>query len=440
MTSSTTKTSTMTTAAKLYGKDLTEYDEIDVDQLLSQLSPEEISMLVKEVDPDDTLLPPSQRCSYECQKSPTGPLDRKKLIEHINKQALETPDQPELKPYVPGTIRGKKWIPPPPPLKMQEAEEQIAIDLGDEYEQALSDATQEEIIDLAAILGFHSMMNQDQYHASLLNKGQPVGLGWDGITKATQPKAFPADPPNDTDVDKTLQMVKDNSHELTTLNWNNIKNISDEKFSTLFSALKENTQLETLNLVNVGLGDRHGLKLAEALEKNSTLKVLNVETNFLTPQVILRLVKALLVQRSLEEFRGANQRRYVLGNKIEMEITKLVEENPTLLRLGLHLEYNDARQRIATHLQRNIDRILHHHEKPPKEFHPEYIELPPADSVLDQLLAKKKPLIGKTQQRIIEKLKDIPDDVADALSEEGIGNLSRRSSAIVFHPTEMKSE
>lgn len=67
------------------------------------------------------------------------------------------------------------------------------------------------------------MMNQDQYHASLLNKGQPVGLGWDGITKATQPKAFPVDPPNDTNVDKTLQMVKDDSPELTILNWNNIK-------------------------------------------------------------------------------------------------------------------------------------------------------------------------------------------------------------------------
>lgn len=53
-------------------------------------------------------MPPSQRCSYECNKSPTGPLNRKKLIEHINKQALETPDIPELKPYVPGVIRGKK--------------------------------------------------------------------------------------------------------------------------------------------------------------------------------------------------------------------------------------------------------------------------------------------------------------------------------------------
>nr|CAD7462777.1 unnamed protein product [Timema tahoe] len=50
------------------------------------------------------------------------------------------------------------------------------------------------------------------------------------------------------------------------------------------------------------------------------------------------------------------QRSTVLGNKIEMEITSLVEQNPTLLRLGLHLEYNDARHRIAMHLQRNIDR------------------------------------------------------------------------------------
>lgn len=46
----------------------------------------------------------------------------------------------------------------------------------------------------------------------------------------------------------------------------------------------------------------------------------------------------------------------MLGNKIEMEITDLVEKNNSLLRLGLHLEFNDARSRIAAHLQRNIDR------------------------------------------------------------------------------------
>lgn len=54
-TSSSTKTTTMTTPAKLYGKDLSEYDEVDVDELLSKLSPEEINILAKEVDPDVSL-------------------------------------------------------------------------------------------------------------------------------------------------------------------------------------------------------------------------------------------------------------------------------------------------------------------------------------------------------------------------------------------------
>ncbi|KAM3961015.1 LOW QUALITY PROTEIN: tropomodulin [Aphomia sociella] len=354
--SSSTKTTTMTTPAKLYGRELSSYDEVDVDELLAKLSQEELTMLAKEVDPDDNFLPPSQRNNYDCEKDPTGPLNRKKLIEHINKQALETPDRPEVKPYVAGVIRGKKWIPPPAPEKVRDAEEQISIDLGDEYEQALTSATQEEIIDLAAILGFHSMMNQDQYHASLLNKGQPVGLGWDGITKATKPKVYPR-PPNDTDPDDTVKRVQENDQKLTDLNWNNIKNISDEKFEKLFEALKTNTHLEVVSLVNVGLNDRTAQLLADALQVNTGLRVVNVETNFISPPGVVQLVRALLATTSVEEFRASNQRSQVLGNKIEMEITGLVEQNPTLLRLGLHLEYSDARHRVASHLQRNIDRI-----------------------------------------------------------------------------------
>lgn len=42
----------MTTPAKLFGKNLADYDEVDVDELLAQLSAEEIKILAKEVDPD----------------------------------------------------------------------------------------------------------------------------------------------------------------------------------------------------------------------------------------------------------------------------------------------------------------------------------------------------------------------------------------------------
>lgn len=55
-TSSSTTTKTITTPAKLYGKDLGAYDDVDVDELLAQLSPEEITMLAKEVDPDVSYL------------------------------------------------------------------------------------------------------------------------------------------------------------------------------------------------------------------------------------------------------------------------------------------------------------------------------------------------------------------------------------------------
>lgn len=48
-----------------------------------------------------------------------------------------------------------QWVPPPQESAKEKAvDEQIAIDLGEEYEQALSNATQEEIIDLAGKYNF----------------------------------------------------------------------------------------------------------------------------------------------------------------------------------------------------------------------------------------------------------------------------------------------
>ncbi|CAG7820583.1 unnamed protein product [Allacma fusca] len=344
------------TQRKLYGRDLADYENMDVDDLLSQLSPEELEILSRDVDPDDTLLPPDQRTSYLCMKGPTGPLNRKQLIDHINKIALETPDRPELKPYIAGIIRGKKWIAPEKPMTKQE--EEIAIDLGDEYENALTEASEEELVDLAAILGFHSMMNQEQYHSSLVSKGPmpKLGLGWNGTAKAYQPKPLPFEPPNQTDVEKSIKQVQADDFNITQLNFNNIP-FSEEQFINLFDAIKSNTHLENLSLSNTGLSDKSGLALADAISKNASLRTVNVETNNLSPTTLVSLVKSLLSQKYVEEFRASNQRQQTLGNKIEVEITKLVEENPTILRLGLHLEYNDARNRVATHLQRNLDRI-----------------------------------------------------------------------------------
>ena len=80
---------------------------------------------------------------------------------------------------------------------------------------------------ILAILGFHSMMNQDQYHASLLNK-EKIGLGWDGVTKAAQPKALPFEPPNSTDPEQSILIVNDDDSKLIELCLNNISLTEDQ--------------------------------------------------------------------------------------------------------------------------------------------------------------------------------------------------------------------
>ena len=68
------------------------------------------------------------------------------------------------------------------------------------------------------------MMNQEQFHSSLLNKGPMPknGLGWNGTAKAYQPKPLPFEPPNMTDVEKSIKQIQDDDYNLTALNLNNV--------------------------------------------------------------------------------------------------------------------------------------------------------------------------------------------------------------------------
>ena len=54
----------MTSHRKLRGKDMSDFDELDVDDLLTQLSAEELEILSKEVDPDVSLLDSSLNSYY----------------------------------------------------------------------------------------------------------------------------------------------------------------------------------------------------------------------------------------------------------------------------------------------------------------------------------------------------------------------------------------
>jgi len=333
--------------------------ELDIDELVERLTPGEIQKLLDECDPDDPHIPPCMRSKYSCEKAATGPLDRKHLLDYINEQALNTPDIPDVVPYVEGTVRGKKWIEPPRQKEASIFDEEIEldIDLGDDVELALKAASTDDIVDLAGIMGLHSMMNQDQFHASQSEKNPKADpIGWCGVTKATPLKVFPKEEPNRTDPDDVKKKLASNDTETKSVNLNNVP-VSENQFIEIFDALKDNTVLDELAAANTTMTDYAASKLVTALESNTALDKLNIESNNVSPQTLAKIFESLNVQQSMSSVKASNQQAQFLGNKVEMAITRSIENNKTLLKVGLHFEYGDCRNRVAVQLQKNLDRI-----------------------------------------------------------------------------------
>ncbi|VDP98052.1 unnamed protein product [Trichobilharzia regenti] len=267
----------------LFGKSLTSYDEEDLDELLSKLTQEELEQLNDDFDPDNSLLPPSQRCRDQTTKAPTGPFDREKLIRYLIDKAKAEKDWEEAVPYEKKT-RGKIFT---PKQNLSENAKNELSDMGFDVEfdedvnKALENATEDELVDLAAVLGFTGMLNQVQFHASLEGRKMEFG-GFSGVAKAERPKILPDEPPNSTDVEDSIKKLEENNPELTKLNLNNIKTMSAEVVQRLCAAITKNTKLIELHMAATRLTNSMIEPFFDMLQKNTTLKVLNLESNFLT--------------------------------------------------------------------------------------------------------------------------------------------------------------
>lgn len=344
---------------------------MDIDDLLSKLSEAEIEELGQElIDPDDSCIPPAERCRYKCEKQPTGKFDRKGLLDFLEKRAKEEKDWEENKPYV-HEIRGKVYKP--------KEEEKIQInddaEVETEWDEVLANATDEELVDLAAILGFHGMLNQVQYHQAFVEQkdNSEVAGGFQGVAKHENFKLYEAEKPNDTDVEAALQSIKDNDSKLKEVNLNNIKNISVERLKEFGLALKDNTNLESFSLANTKLTDRAAKAFAEGLKDNKTLKSLNMESNYVSGPCIVELLEAIAVHKGVTEFRVANQRPALLGCKVETRIAELIEQNHRILKFGIFLETKGPQVRVREYIKRNNDRVRKQRLGLPVEPEPEYV-------------------------------------------------------------------
>ncbi|XP_048358968.1 tropomodulin-1 isoform X2 [Sphaerodactylus townsendi] len=334
-----------------YRKELEKYQDLDEDQILGALTEEEIRMLEEEMvelDPDNALLPAGMRQRDQTKKTPTGPFKRDDLLAHLEKQANSTKDREDLVPFT-GEKRGKAWVP------KQKAIDPVleSVTLEPELEEALANASDAELCDIAAILGMHTLMSNQQYYEALgtttiVNK---EGLG--SIIKPTQYKPVP-DEPNSTNLEETLERVKNNDPDLEEVNLNNIKDIPIPTLKAYAEALKSNTYVKKFSIVGTRSNDPVAYALAEMLKVNSVLKSLNVESNFISGSGILALIEALQNNKTLIELKIDNQSQ-LLGNKVEMEIASMLEKNTSLLKFGYHFTQQGPRLRASNAMMNNND-------------------------------------------------------------------------------------
>uniref|UniRef100_A0A8D0GXK0 Tropomodulin 1 n=1 Tax=Sphenodon punctatus TaxID=8508 RepID=A0A8D0GXK0_SPHPU len=337
-----------------YRQELEKYRDLDEDQILGALTDEEIQMLEEELvelDPDNALLPAGLRQRDQTKKNPTGPFKRDELLTHLEEQAKAIKDREDLVPYT-GEKRGKAWVPKQKPI--DPVLENVTLE--PELEEALANASDAELCDIAAILGMHTLMSNQQYYEALGSSTIVNKEGLNSVIKPTQYKPVPDEEPNSTDVEETLERIKNNDPDLEEVNLNNIRNIPIPTLKAYAEALKNNSYVKKFSIVGTRSNDPVAYALAEMLKVNGILKSLNVESNFISGSGILALVEALQYNTSLAELKIDNQSQ-PLGNKVEMEIANMLEKNTSLLKFGYHFTQQGPRLRASNAMMSNNDLV-----------------------------------------------------------------------------------
>ncbi|KAG8510555.1 Leiomodin-3 [Galemys pyrenaicus] len=160
---------------------------------------------------------------------------------------------------------------------------------------------------------------------------------------------------NQTDLDGSLRRVRQNDPDMKELNLNNIENIPKEMLLDFVNAMKKNKHIKTFSLANVGADENVAFALANMLRENRSITTLNIESNFITGKGIVAIMRCLQFNETLTELRFHNQ-RHMLGHHAEMEISRLLKANNTLLKMGYHFELPGPRMVVTNLLTRNQDK------------------------------------------------------------------------------------
>uniref|UniRef100_A0A3P9DLC2 Leiomodin-3 n=1 Tax=Maylandia zebra TaxID=106582 RepID=A0A3P9DLC2_9CICH len=297
------------------GRDLEDLNEedIDEDEILAMLSPEELKELQSEMDviiaPDESV-PVGQRQKDQTEKPPTGTFDHRSLVDYLywekeSKRMLEEERVPAT--LLPSEKKNAGCETVEPNEKLPEKEERK------------------------------------------IGKLKIPKLSLNNIKITSRPSG------NDTNLESTLDKIRKNNPSITEVNLNNIENIPKEMLVDYVNALKKNKYVKTFSLANTGVDENISFNLANMLRENRSITTLNIESNFITGKGIVAIIRCLQFNETLTELRFHNQ-RHMLGHHAEMEISRLLKANNTLLKMGYHFEQPGPRMVVTNILTRNLDR------------------------------------------------------------------------------------
>ncbi|XP_054640778.1 leiomodin-3 [Dunckerocampus dactyliophorus] len=411
-------------------EDLNEED-IDEDELLAMLSPEELKELQSEMDviiaPDESV-PVGQRQKDQTEKPPTGTFDHRSLVGYLywekeSKRMLEEERVPATLLPSEKTLR----------QKAEEKENAVEDERNEVYgvteevieETAVDGTGGEEIIEVieeiveefkesnetdkeiyekykkeelkpAVNENKHEIMEQrdvdtvketgshkdgatevkeesettdtlppielfddaktnesndkpQEKEEKKINKLKIPNLALNNIKMTSRPSG------NETNLESTLDKIRNNNPSVTEVNLNNIENIPKEMLLDYVNALKKNKHVKTFSIANTGVDENIAYNLANMLRENRSITTLNIESNFITGKGIVAIIRCLQFNETLTELRFHNQ-RHMLGHHAEMEISRLLKANNTLLKMGYHFEQPGPRMVVTNLLTRNLDR------------------------------------------------------------------------------------
>ncbi|KAM6121271.1 LOW QUALITY PROTEIN: leiomodin-3 [Pterocles gutturalis] len=370
-------------------------EDIDEDEILANLSPEELKELQCEMEvmAPDPKVPTGMIQKDQTEKPPTGSFDHRSLVDYLywqkaSRRMLEDervpvtllPSERNAAEEVEGKAGGSEAASGRVPgaegkerhnehlansgtpfgetnkgkekgrekeeeeeaeeeEENQEDEDETELEMKDTYtnENHQSDQASKESEESVEITE-----KPNEKKISKLNIPQKVSTRY-------QLHELSARPSGNQTIEESLEKVRKNNPDVKELNLN-IENIPKEMLIDFVNAMKR-MNIKTFSLANVGADDNVAFAL-DMLRENRSITTLNIDSNCISGKGS-GYCRCLQYNETLTELRFHNQRN--TGHQAEMEIARLLKANATS-KWGYHFELPGPRMVVTNMLSRNLDK------------------------------------------------------------------------------------